>query len=246
VAFTIIASSGPRTIRMMRIDILTLFPQQIDDFLQYSIIGRARKESSVEIVCTDFREFTADKHRKVDDKPFGGGPGMVLSPQPIVDAVEAVEALDDRVAKRILLSPQGQPFKQSMAKDLVACERLLLIAGHYEGFDERIRLILRPMEISIGDFVLTGGEIAAIAVVDAVLRLIPGVLGDDQSSQEETFSEGFLEYPQYTRPREYRGLEVPEILIGGHHANIEAWRYEQSVKRTQERRPDLLDLGDEK
>jgi tRNA (guanine37-N1)-methyltransferase len=231
---------------MMRIDILTLFPQQIDDFLRYSIIGRARDANLVEIVCTDIRDFSTDKYRKVDDKPFGGGPGMVIRPQPVVDAVEAVEAVDARPAKRILLTPQGRPFNQALARELAGCERLLLIAGHYEGFDERIRVGLEPLEISIGDFILTGGETAAVAVVDAVVRLLPGVLGHEDSATEETFSKNLLEYPQYTRPREYRGMEVPEILISGHHANIEAWRHEQAVKRTRERRPDLLDKDEEK
>jgi tRNA (guanine37-N1)-methyltransferase len=230
----------------MRIDILTLFPQQIDDFLRYSIIGRARETNLVEIVCTDIRDFSTDKHRKVDDTPFGGGPGMVLRPQPVFDAVEAVEARDPRPAKRILLTPQGRMFNQKLARELTTCDRLLLIAGHYEGFDERIRIGLEPMEISIGDFVLTGGESAAVALVDAVVRLLPGVLGDDASSVDESFSHNTLEYPQYTKPREYRGMTVPDILIGGHHANIEAWRREQALKRTRERRPDLLDNPDEK
>jgi tRNA (guanine37-N1)-methyltransferase len=230
----------------MRIDILTLFPQQIDDILRHSIIGRARETNLVEIVCTDIRDFSTDKHRKVDDTPFGGGPGMVMRPQPVFDAVEAVEARDPRPAKRILLTPQGRVFNQKLAKELSGYERLLLIAGHYEGFDERIRIGLEPMEISIGDYVLTGGEPAAVAIVDAVVRLLPGVLGDDQSSVDESFSRNLLEYPQYTKPREYRGMTVPEVLIGGHHANIEAWRREESLKRTRQRRPDLLDNTDEK
>jgi len=230
----------------MRIDILSLFPQQIDDFLRYSIIGRARETNLVEIVCTNIRDFSTDKHHKVDDTPFGGGPGMVMRPQPVFDAVEAVEACDSRPAKRILLTPQGMVFNQKMARELASCERLLMIAGHYEGFDERIRIGLEPMEISIGDYVLTGGEIAAVAIVDAVVRLLPGVLGDDQSSVDESFSRNLLEYPQYTKPREYRGMTVPDVLIGGHHANIAAWRREQALKRTQQRRPDLLDNADGK
>jgi tRNA (guanine37-N1)-methyltransferase len=230
----------------MRIDVLTLFPQQIDDFLKYSITGRAREAKLVEVVCTNFRDFSKDKHHKVDDSPFGGGPGMVLKPEPIFDAVDAVEASDPRPAKRILLTPQGRVLNQAIVKELALCPRLLLIAGHYEGFDERIRIGLEPMEISIGDFVLSGGEPAAICLIDAVIRNLPGALGHEQATTEESFSQRLLEYPQYTKPREYRGMEVPEILISGHHAKIEAWRKEQAILRTRIRRPDLLDNADEK
>ncbi len=226
----------------MRIDILTLFPQQVDDFLSYSIIGRARERKIVEIVCTDIREFTADKHRKVDDRPFGGGPGMVLSAQPVFDAVTAVEKQDSRKCKRILLTPQGQLLKQNLVRDLAKEERLLIIAGHYEGFDERIRTGLEPVEISIGDYVLSGGEPAAIVLVDAVVRLLPGALGDEESIEDESFSkDNLLEYPQYTRPREFRGMKVPDILLTGNHAEIEKWRRQQALERTLKRRPDLLD-----
>lgn len=230
----------------MRIDVLTLFPQQIDDFLKYSIIGRAREAKLVEIVCTNFRDFSKDKHRKVDDSPFGGGPGMVLRPEPIFDAVEAVESWDSRPARRILLTPQGKILNQAIVKELALCPRLLLIAGHYEGFDERIRIGLEPMEISVGNFVLSGGEPAAVCLIDAVIRYLPGALGHEQATAEESFSENLLEYPQYTKPREYRGMAVPEILISGHHAKIEVWRKEQAIKRTQLRRPDLLDNAEEK
>ncbi|MFA5864524.1 MAG: tRNA (guanosine(37)-N1)-methyltransferase TrmD [Phycisphaerae bacterium] len=230
----------------MRIDVLTLFPQQVDDFLRYSIIGRAREAQVVEIVCANIRDFSRDKHHKVDDTPCGGGPGMVISPEPVFNAVEAVEALDARPATRILLTPQGQVLDQRLVKELAGKERLLIIAGHYEGFDERIRMGLNPLEISIGDYVLSGGEPAAMVLVDAVVRLIPGVLGDEQSAVRESFSEGLLEYPQYTKPREFRGMKVPDILLNGDHAKIEAWRKEKALERTKNRRPDLLDNPDEK
>jgi len=230
----------------MRIDILTLFPQQIDEFLRYSIIARARERGRVEIVCTNFRDFSRDKHKKVDDRPFGGGPGMVIMPEPVFDAVASVEAADPRPAKRILLTPQGRTLNQAMVRDLAKADRLLVIAGHYEGFDERIRVGLAPMEISIGDYVLSGGEGAAVVLVDAVIRLVPGVVGDEQSLDQESFSENLLEYPQYTRPREFRGMTVPEVLVNGHHAQIEAWRKEQALERTRNQRPDLLDNSEEK
>lgn len=230
----------------MRIDILTLFPRQLDDFLSYSIIGRARDKGLVEIVCTDIRDYSQDKHRKVDDRPFGGGPGMVLRPEPIIEAVEAVEAMDPRQALRILLSPQGQRLSQPKVNSLAEHDRLLIVAGHYEGFDERIRLLLRPTEISVGDYVLSGGEPAAMVLVDAVVRLVTGVVGDEQSLVEESFADEkgkpvLLEYPQYTRPRVYRGLEVPEVLISGDHARQARWRQEQALARTRIRRPDLLE-----
>jgi tRNA (guanine37-N1)-methyltransferase len=229
----------------MRIDVLTLFPQQIDDFLRYSIIGRAREASLVEIVCTNFRDFSRDKHKKVDDTPFGGGPGMVLRPDPVFDAVEAVEAQDARPVTRILLTPQGRVLNQALVKDLAKQERLLIIAGHYEGYDERIRLGLKPLEISVGDYVLSGGEGAAVVLMDAVIRLLPGVVGDARSLDQESFSEATLEYPHYTRPREFRGMTVPEVLLNGDHAKIEAWRKNQALERTQKRRPDLLDNNEE-
>jgi len=227
----------------MRIDILTLFPQQVDDFLRYSIIGRAREKGLVEVVCTDIRDYSKDKHHKVDDRPFGGGPGMVLRPEPVVEAVEAVEAKDERRATRILLTPKGRPLTQAKVRALAGEERLLIIAGHYEGFDERIRLLLGPTEISIGDFVLSGGEPAAAVLVDAVVRLREGVLGDEESLAEESFAgdESLLEYPQYTRPRIYRGLAVPEVLISGDHARVTAWRRDQARERTRISRPDLLE-----
>ena len=224
----------------MRIDVLTLFPAMIRSLCGESILARAQAAGKVEIVATDIRDYSSDSHRKVDDRPFGGGPGMVLMCQPIFDAVEAVEAIDPRPATRILLSPQGERFTQKTAEQLATEPRVLLIAGHYEGFDDRIRDGLRPREISIGDYVLTGGELPALVLIDALVRLIPGVLGAEDAHDFESFSSGLLEYPQYTRPREFRGMEVPEELLDGHHANIEAWRLKQAEQRTRQRRADLL------
>lgn len=237
----------------MRIDVLTLFPAICGPFFSGSIIGRARQSGRVQIFCHDIRDQATEPHKKVDDRPFGGGPGMVLMCGPVFDAVEAVERQDERAATRILLTPQGQRLDQRLVETLATHERLLLIAGHYEGFDERIRVGLRPREISIGDFVLSGGESAAMVLVDAVVRLLPGVLGDDESVREESFSvmpgdpadvadsvgSPMLEYPQYTRPREFRGMEVPDILLNGDHAKIATWRREQAGRRTADRRPDL-------
>ena len=224
----------------MRIDVLTLFPEVMTPFFTSSIVGRAQAAGVVEIRCINIRDFAKGVHQKVDDRPFGGGPGMVMMCGPLFDAVEAVEAGDPRPAMRILLTPQGERFTQSLAHQLAGQSRLLVICGHYEGFDERIRLGLKPREISIGDYVLSGGEAAGMAVVDAVVRLLPGALGDEASPVEESFSDGLLEYPQYTRPREFRGLQVPEVLLSGNHAQIEQWRQTEAVRRTQERRPDLM------
>ncbi|HOQ84651.1 MAG TPA: tRNA (guanosine(37)-N1)-methyltransferase TrmD, partial [Phycisphaerae bacterium] len=190
----------------MRIDVLTLFPEALEPYFAASIIGRAQAAGIVTIRCTDIRDFAPGRHQKVDDRPFGGGPGMVMMCSPVFDAVEHVEREDPTPATRILLTPQGEPFTQEIARQLASESRLLLICGHYEGFDERIRLGLQPREISIGDYVLSGGEPAAMVVVDAVVRLLPGALGDEESTENESFSEGLLEYPQYTRPREYRGM----------------------------------------
>jgi tRNA (guanine37-N1)-methyltransferase len=222
-----------------RIDILTLFPQMFAPFLSTSIPGRAAEKGLVEYHLTNLRDFATDAHRSVDDKPFGGGPGMVMMCPVVFDAVESVEAQDARPATRILLTPQGRVFDQRLAEDLAARDRLLLIAGHYEGFDERISVGLRPMELSIGDYVLSGGELAAMIVVDAVVRLIPGVLGHQDGAADETFAGGLLEQPQYTRPREFRGMGVPDILLSGNHAAIARWRIQQRQQRTQQRRPDL-------
>ncbi len=249
----------------MRIDVLTLFPEVCEPFFSASILGRAQRSGLVTIRCHDVRAYSTEPHGKVDDRPFGGGPGMVTMCQPVFDAVEAVEKQGEEEAVRILLTPQGARLDQGLVEELSTSKWLLLIAGHYEGFDERIRLGLAPREVSIGDYVLSGGEAAAMVLVDAVVRLIPGVLGDSDSAREESFSalpclpgkgaggdevgavSAGLEYPQYTRPRVFRGMEVPEVLVSGDHAKIRAWRAEQSFRRTAQRRPDLLrgDVGED-
>ncbi|HSW44861.1 MAG TPA: tRNA (guanosine(37)-N1)-methyltransferase TrmD [Phycisphaerae bacterium] len=225
----------------MRIDVLTLFPEVIEPFCGSSIIGRAQRAGLVAIRTTNIRDFATDRHKSVDDRPFGGGPGMVMMCPPLFDAVEKVESEDATPATRVLLCPQGERFTQAMARELAGVPRLLIICGHYEGFDERIRLGLRPREISIGDYVLSGGEAAATVLIDAVVRLLPGALGDEESTTEESFSAGLLEYPHYTRPREFRGMPVPEVLLSGDHAKIEAWRKAEAMKRTRDRRPDLFE-----
>ncbi len=223
----------------LRIDILTLFPEMFASFVGTSIPKRAAEKGLVSYHLTQIRDFSTDGHKSVDDRPFGGGPGMVMMCQTLFDAVEAAEKQDPRPATRILLSPQGRVLDQRLLEDLSRRERLLLIAGHYEGFDERIIDGLKPMELSIGDYVLSGGEIAAMVVVDGVVRLLPGALGHDQGAEDESFADGLLEYPQFTRPRDYRGMPVPEILLGGNHSAIAKWRLEQRKIRTQQRRPDL-------
>lgn len=223
----------------MRIDVLTLFPEVMSPYLSASILGRAQSAALAEIHLHQLRDYSTDPHKKVDDRPFGGGPGMVLMCQPVVDAVAAIEEMDPRPALRIMLTPQGRSFTQTTARRLSAAPRLLLMCGHYEGFDERIAELLQPEEISIGDFVLTGGEIAALALVDSVVRLLPGVLGNDETLSAESFENGLLDCPHYTRPRQFRGLEVPPVLISGNHAEIAAWRAEQAAARTAQRRPDL-------
>jgi tRNA (guanine37-N1)-methyltransferase len=223
----------------MRIDILTLFPEMFGSFLGTSIPKRAAEKGLVEYRLTNFRDFATDAHQSVDDKPFGGGPGMVMMCQTVYDAVEAVEQQDPRPATRILLTPQGQRFDQRMAEDFAARDRLLLIAGRYEGFDERISEGLKPTEVSIGDYVLSGGELAAMCVIDAVVRLLPGALGAEDGAADETFADGLIEHPQYTRPRDFRGMQVPDILLSGNHAAIAKWRLEQRKMRTRARRPDL-------
>lgn len=232
----------------MRIDILTLFPEMFEPVLSESITGRARKAGLVEWFSHDIRSFAANKHNKVDDRPFGGGPGMVMMCQPLWDCVSAVEAQDPRSVTRILLTPQGVPLTQRLVEDLARKPRLLMIAGHYEGIDERVIERLAPLEISIGDFVLSGGELPAMLVVDAVTRLLPGVLGHEDSAAEDSFSElrtpsgvrRLLDCPHYTRPREWEGMEVPDILTSGDHERVAAWRLEQKLARTRARRPDLL------
>lgn len=221
----------------MKVDVLTLFPAMFAGPLDESIISRARESGRLELAIHDLRGWTHDRHRTVDDEPYGGGPGMVLKPEPIF---EAIEALTNDTTQVVMLTPQGEPFGQPKARALSAHGHLLLLCGSYEGFDERIRTRVHH-EISIGDYVLTNGALPAMVVIDAVTRLLPGVLGDDASSVEESFSENTLDYPQYTRPAEYRGLEVPEVLQNGNHAAIEQWRREQAEQRTRERRPDLLE-----
>lgn len=220
----------------MKISILTLFPEMFNGTFSESIIKRAINDGKVEIEIIDFRSFSKDPHHKVDDTPYGGGAGMVLTCQPIFDCIESIKTPESKV---ILLTPSGVPYKQKMAYDLSKEKHLIIICGHYEGFDERITSIC-DMEISIGDYVLTGGEIPAMVLADSIIRLIPGVI-NERSHIEDSFNENFLlDYPTYTKPREYNGMEVPEVLINGDHKKIDEWRYNESVKRTKERRPDLL------
>jgi tRNA (guanine37-N1)-methyltransferase len=221
----------------MKIDVLTLFPAMFAGPLDESIIQRARTTGLLDLKVHNLRDWTHDRHKTVDDRPFGGGPGMLLKPEPLFEAIENLQRKGTRV---ILLSPAGRKFSQAIAHELAGQEHLLLVTGHYEGFDERVREGLADDELSIGDYVLTNGALPAMVVIDAVVRLLPGVLGDDDSSRDESFSQGQLEYPQYTRPAEFRGMKVPDILVSGHHAEIEKWRREQAKQRTKERRPDLL------
>ena len=227
----------------MRFDVLTLFPEIFSGYLSQSLLKKGIDAGLIAVHLHDIRRWTTDKHQKVDDRPFGGGPGMVMKVEPVVDCVESVQRLAEPVGRLILLSPQGKRLDQSLVKELAAEPRLVLVCGRYEGFDQRIIDLLQPEEISIGDYILNGGEAAAMVVIDACIRLIPGVLGDEQSSQEDSFSteSGQLEFPQYTRPREYRGLTVPEILLSGDHGEIARWRQEQSYLKTRERRQDLLE-----
>ncbi len=221
----------------MKIDVLTLFPAMFAGPLDESIIKRARDAGLLELGIHNLRDYAHDRHRTVDDRPFGGGPGMLLKPEPIFEACEHLAGEDTRV---ILLSPSGRPFTQAIARELSGYRHLLLISGHYEGFDERVRETLADDELSIGDYVLTNGALPVMVVIDAVTRLMPGVLGDDESSREESFSQGLLEYPQFTRPAEFRGMKVPDVLLSGNHAEIARWRADQARLRTGDRRPDLL------
>ena len=222
----------------MKIDVLTLFPGMFPGALDESIIKRACESGRLRLGIHDLRDYTHDRHRTVDDRPFGGGPGMLMKPEPLFEAVEALRGEKTRV---ILTSPAGRPFRQQIARELAAEEHLLLVCGSYEGFDERVRQGLADDELSIGDYVLTNGALPAMVIIDSVTRLLPGVLGDDESSQDESFSGGLLEYPQYTRPAEFRGMTVPEVLLSGDHAAIEKWRREQAEVQTRQRRPDLLE-----
>jgi tRNA (guanine37-N1)-methyltransferase len=221
----------------MRFDVLSLFPEMFPGYLGQSLLKLAIERGLVDVQLRNIRDWTHDKHKSVDDRPFGGGPGMVLRVEPVVECVEAVRAEVAEPGRLVMLSPQGRRLDQSVVEELAKERRLLLLCGRYEGFDERIKLILQPDEISIGDFVLNGGEVAAMVVIDAVIRLVPGVLGDERSSGEDSFSgpERMLEFSQYTRPREYRGYEVPEILLSGDHGRIAQWRAEEQQRRTRER-----------
>jgi tRNA (guanine37-N1)-methyltransferase len=223
----------------MRIDVLTLFVEMFESPLGYSILKRAQQQNIVKIVLSNIRDFATDNYHKVDDTPYGGGPGMVMMCPPVFDCLEHVRSQDAEPGKIVLLCPQGKPFDQQMAMELSREKRLILIAGRYEGFDERIREGLNAEAVSIGDYVLSGGELPAMVVIDAVVRLLEGALGDDQSACDESFSNGLLEYPHYTRPEDFRGTKVPPILLSGNHAKIAAWRMQQRLERTQRQRPDL-------
>jgi tRNA (guanine37-N1)-methyltransferase len=221
----------------VKIDVLTLFPAMFAGPLDESIVKRAREDGLLDLKIHNLRDWTHDRHKTVDDRPFGGGPGMLLKVEPLFEAIESLQRDQTKV---ILLSPSGRKFDQSIARELSLEKDLLLVCGSYEGFDERVREALADDELSIGDYVLTNGALPAMVVIDAVARLLPGVLGDDESSHDESFSHGLLEYPQYTRPAEFRGMKVPEVLLSGNHAGIEKWRREQAKLRTEKQRPDLL------
>lgn len=223
----------------MRFDVLTLFPELIQTHLDFSIIKRAKEDGIIQVNTINPRDYTLDKHKKVDDTPYGGGAGMVLAPQPYVDAYESVNKLKNSIT--IMMTPQGEPFTHEISKELAQYEQVIILCGHYEGYDERIREIIKPREISIGDFVLTGGELPALCVIDSVSRNIEGTLGKIESAHDDSFSDGLLEYPQYTKPREYRGFEVPEVLLNGNHKLIEEYRTEQKIARTKAKRPDLYE-----
>ncbi|WP_068672415.1 tRNA (guanosine(37)-N1)-methyltransferase TrmD [Oceanobacillus sp. Castelsardo] len=225
----------------MHIDILTLFPEMFTGVFQSSILKKASEREQFSYKLVNFRDYTENKHNKVDDYPYGGGAGMVLSPQPVFDAVESISKnIEGKKPRIILMCPQGEPYNQKKAEEFAKEEHLIFICGHYEGYDERIRTHLVTDEISIGDYVLTGGELGAMVVVDSVVRLLPQVLGNEESAVQDSFSTGLLEHPHYTRPASFRGIEVPPVLLSGNHAKIEEWRREQSLKRTYERRQDLL------
>lgn len=223
----------------MRIDYLTLFPGMFEGVLNQSILKRAQEKDLLQVNTVDFRHFAENKHNQVDDYPLGGGQGMVLKPEPIFNAMDSIERTED--TRVILMCPQGRPFTQAIANELSQAEHLVFICGHYEGYDERIREYLVTDEISMGDYVLTGGELPAMVMTDAVVRLLPGVLGNQQSHMDDSFQDGLLEFPQYTRPRIYKDLNVPDVLLSGNHAHIDNWRYEQKILRTWEKRPDLLE-----
>jgi tRNA (guanine37-N1)-methyltransferase len=227
----------------MRFDVVTLFPGMFPGYLGQSLLNKAIERGLVEVHIHDIRQWTRNKHQKVDDRPFGGGPGMVLCVEPVVECVESIRKQGDQPGHAVLLTPQGRRLSQCVVEELAQQLRLVLLCGRYEGFDQRVIDILQPDEISIGDYVLNGGEVAAMVVIDAVIRLIPGVLGHADSNQNDSFSTGnrWLEFAQYTRPRQYRGLSVPPILLTGNHEQIARWRREQSYEKTRQRRADLLD-----
>ena len=223
----------------MKFEVLTLFPDMMEAIFSESIIGRARASGAIEICCTDIRDYTHDKHRKVDDTPYGGGFGMVMACQPAVDCIRAVKRKDDCRTRTVYLSPQGTVLTQEKAKELCGYDRLILLCGHYEGIDERIIQLEIDEELSVGDYVLTGGELPAAILVDCVARMQDGVLANAECYEKESLSDGLLEHPQYTKPRVFEGLEVPEVLVNGNHALQERWKREQSLMRTREKRPDL-------
>ena len=224
----------------MIFDVLTLFPEMIENYCGYSILKRALENDILKVNTVNPRDFTLDKHRKVDDTPYGGGAGMVLMAQPYVDAYESIKKQENSVT--IMLSPQGSPLTDAVVNELAEFNQIIMLCGHYEGFDERIRDIIKPREISLGDFVLTGGELPALCLIDAVSRKIEGTLGKMASADEDSFSNGLIEYPHYTKPREYRGIKVPEVLLNGNHKEINEFRYQESLKRTKLKRPDLYSV----
>lgn len=223
----------------MRFDVLTLFPEIIESYCNVSIMKRAREGDVYSLNTINPRDFTLDKHNKVDDTPYGGGAGMVLMPQPYIDAYDSVEKLENTIT--IMLSPQGEPLNEKLVLDLAQYDQIIMLCGHYEGFDERIREIIKPKEISLGDFVLTGGELPALCLLDSVSRKLNGTLGKIQSAEDDSFSNGLLEYPQYTKPRDFRGYKVPEVLLNGNHKEINEFRLTQQIERTKLRRPDLYE-----
>jgi tRNA (guanine37-N1)-methyltransferase len=230
--------------RLLRCDVLTLFPEVFEPVLRSSILGIAAEKGLVSYHLHNIRDYSQDTHHKVDDRPYGGGPGMVIRCEPVFRCYEAVRDMDGPEGRLLLLTPQGKRFDQAMAAGMAAAGRIILLCGRYEGFDERIRAGLPAEEVSIGDYVLSGGEVAAMAIIDAVVRLVPGVLGHDESTADESFADGMLEYPHYTRPTDFRGLTVPEVLLSGNHQAIDKWRREQAVARTRARRADLLENRD--
>lgn len=224
---------------MMKFDVMTLFPEMIENYCSYSILKRAIESGVISVNIINPRDFTLDKHKKVDDTPYGGGAGMVLMAQPYVDAYESIQKVENSIT--VMLSPQGQPLTDELVNNLAEYDQIIMMCGHYEGFDERIRDIIKPKEVSVGDFVLTGGELPALCLMDAVSRKVEGTLGKIASADEDSFSNGLLEYPHYTKPREYRGLKVPEVLLNGNHKEIAEFRLQQSIERTKAKRPDLYE-----